>query len=244
MKPRVEREVDALYLRLDDSPIVESEEVAPGIVLDFNETNDLVGVEALHLTERPFGLDPSAPLCPGCDRTMFAGTHRVCFSDDRRRRYWFEAALSGVGGACLFLMLNPSSADEQVQDRTVGKCKEFAERGGYGKLAIVNLLSYRSPNPEEALAHCGYRDTLNERHVAEAARQADAIVCAWGNWGSRAREQVAAVGEMLCAEGHEKKLRILGDLTQKSQPPHPARLGYERELRPWLNFRAWLAPMR
>ena len=36
---------DAVYVRLDDSPIVESEEVHPGIVLDFNGANQVVGIE-------------------------------------------------------------------------------------------------------------------------------------------------------------------------------------------------------
>ena len=37
MKLKVDHEADALYLRLDDSRIVESEEVSPGVVLDYNE---------------------------------------------------------------------------------------------------------------------------------------------------------------------------------------------------------------
>ena len=52
MKLHVDREADALYLRLDDSAIVESEEVAPGVVLDFNESNEVVGVEMRHLSKR------------------------------------------------------------------------------------------------------------------------------------------------------------------------------------------------
>ena len=52
MKLNVDKEADALYLRLDDSPIVESEEVSPGVVLDFNESKEVVGVEMLHLSER------------------------------------------------------------------------------------------------------------------------------------------------------------------------------------------------
>ena len=50
MKLHVDKEADALYLRLDDSKIVESEEVSPGVVLDYNEANELVGVEMLNLT--------------------------------------------------------------------------------------------------------------------------------------------------------------------------------------------------
>ena len=45
MKLNVDKEADALYLRLDDSPIVESEEVSPGVVLDYNASNEVVGVE-------------------------------------------------------------------------------------------------------------------------------------------------------------------------------------------------------
>ncbi|OOO02946.1 MAG: hypothetical protein USCGTAYLOR_00822 [Chromatiales bacterium USCg_Taylor] len=52
MRLHVAQEADALYLRLDDSKIVESEEVSPGIVLDFNADNQVVGVEFLHLSRR------------------------------------------------------------------------------------------------------------------------------------------------------------------------------------------------
>jgi uncharacterized protein YuzE len=52
MKLKVDEQADALYLRLDDSPIVESEEVSPGVVLDFNEQKQVVGVEILHLSKR------------------------------------------------------------------------------------------------------------------------------------------------------------------------------------------------
>ena len=60
MKLNVDREADALYLRLDDSPIVESEEVAPGVVLDYNEFNEVVGVEMLYLSRRSSNLNLSA----------------------------------------------------------------------------------------------------------------------------------------------------------------------------------------
>ena len=52
MRLKVDPEADALYFRLDESTIVESEEVAPGVVLDFNQQNQVVGVEILHLSKR------------------------------------------------------------------------------------------------------------------------------------------------------------------------------------------------
>lgn len=60
MKLHVDKEADALYLRLDDSAIVESEEVSPGVVLDYNESNELVGVELLNLSKRSANLNLSA----------------------------------------------------------------------------------------------------------------------------------------------------------------------------------------
>ena len=44
MRLKIDRESDALYLRLDESKIVESEEVTPGVVLDFNEQEEVVEV--------------------------------------------------------------------------------------------------------------------------------------------------------------------------------------------------------
>ena len=52
MKLHVDREADALYFRLDESVVVDSEEVSPGVVLDFNEERQVVGVEMLHLSRR------------------------------------------------------------------------------------------------------------------------------------------------------------------------------------------------
>ena len=52
MKLHIDKEADALYLRLDESEIVESDEVSPGVILDFNASNQVVGVEMLNLSTR------------------------------------------------------------------------------------------------------------------------------------------------------------------------------------------------
>lgn len=60
MKLRVDQKADALYLRLDDSTIVESDEVSPGIVLDYNDSNEVVGIEMLGLSKRSPEVDLTA----------------------------------------------------------------------------------------------------------------------------------------------------------------------------------------
>ena len=52
MKLCFDESTDTLYLRLDESTIVESEEVEPGVVLDFNAENQVVGIELLKITSR------------------------------------------------------------------------------------------------------------------------------------------------------------------------------------------------
>ena len=52
MRLKVDKETDALYFRLDDSKIMESEEVSPGVVLDYNSRNQVVGIEILGISKR------------------------------------------------------------------------------------------------------------------------------------------------------------------------------------------------
>jgi uncharacterized protein YuzE len=52
MKVRFDEKADALYMRLDDSKILECEEVQPGVVLDFNDRNQVVGIEIRGIRDR------------------------------------------------------------------------------------------------------------------------------------------------------------------------------------------------
>ena len=57
MKLKIDREADALYLTLGEALAIESEEVAPGIVLDYGEGGMVVGIEMLYLSRRAPGID-------------------------------------------------------------------------------------------------------------------------------------------------------------------------------------------
>lgn len=52
MRLKINKEDDALYFRLDDSEIAESEEVQSGVVLDYNKEGKVVGIEILNLSKR------------------------------------------------------------------------------------------------------------------------------------------------------------------------------------------------
>lgn len=52
MRLKIDKENDTLYFRLDEASIVESEEVQPGVILDFNKEGNVVGIEILGLSKR------------------------------------------------------------------------------------------------------------------------------------------------------------------------------------------------
>jgi uncharacterized protein YuzE len=52
MRVKLDTESDALYFRLDESAIVESEELQAGVILDFNARGQVVGVELLDVSKR------------------------------------------------------------------------------------------------------------------------------------------------------------------------------------------------
>ena len=52
MRIKVDKENDSLYFRLDESRIVESEEVQAGVILDYDENDQVVGVEFLNVSSR------------------------------------------------------------------------------------------------------------------------------------------------------------------------------------------------
>jgi len=52
MKLKVDEKNDVLYLRLAESKIVESEEVQPGVILDFDANNNVIGIELLGVSRR------------------------------------------------------------------------------------------------------------------------------------------------------------------------------------------------
>jgi uncharacterized protein YuzE len=52
MKLTIDRKADALYLDLDEAPAVESEEISPGVIFDYNASGKVVGIEMLYLSKR------------------------------------------------------------------------------------------------------------------------------------------------------------------------------------------------
>lgn len=52
MRLKVDHKNDALYFRLNESAIIESEEVKPGVILDYDGNDNVIGIEILGLSKR------------------------------------------------------------------------------------------------------------------------------------------------------------------------------------------------
>jgi hypothetical protein len=122
-------------------------------------------------------------------------------------------------------MLNPSTADASKDDPTIRKVVEFTRRAGYGRAIVVNLFAWRATKPRDCLANLADAEgALNYREIMQAAREAGAVVCAWGAqpW---AEEQAAAVLDWLRSSETPIRLLCLGR-TKSGAPLHPLMPSY------------------
>lgn len=101
------------------------------------------------------------------------------------RRVWDE-----LRPAVLFIGLNPSTADAEVDDNTIRVCMGYAERWGYGGLLMGNLFAWRS---KDQSVLDGLSDPVgpeNYAYLRALQDQAGLVVCAWSDSGAlRGRDQ-------------------------------------------------------
>ena len=139
----------------------------------------------------------------------------------------------------MFLMLNPSTANESKLDPTVTRCKGFAERWGCRRLWVCNLFAVRGTDPKVALGHPNPSGPQNDQHLQKAVSTADIIVCAWGGSGAQLLERdsfsqrVSEVCAMLTDAGRAKSVCMLGDLPKHGQPLHPLYAPYAIDRKPF-----------
>lgn len=100
-------------------------------------------------------------------------------SDDQRYRYSLTRTWD-TGRTLNVIGLNPSTADAEVDDMTIGRCMRFAKRLGFGQLVMTNLFAYRATKPAALLSVLDPVGPDNDSHVAARAEVADAVLAAWG----------------------------------------------------------------
>ncbi len=102
-------------------------------------------------------------------------------SDCGRYRYLLRRTWDHNAIRALFIMLNPSTADAEIDDATIRSCMRLSKNWGYGSLEVVNLFAWRATNPKElAKANDPVGRPKNDRVIDAAIRRCDIAICAWG----------------------------------------------------------------
>ena len=118
----------------------------------------------------------------------------------------------------LWVMLNPSTADAEIDDPTIRRCIGFTRVWGYEMLAVVNLFARRCTDPKQLVGGDPV-GPLNDTWIAQEAGQAARIIAAWG-----ANEQVTrrdqSVKVILNDEAVCDRVEDLGR-TKSGHPRHP-----------------------
>lgn len=105
------------------------------------------------------------------------------FSEDGTFRYSLWRRW-GSGEACLWIGLNPSTADADNDDPTIRRCVGFSERWGYGAMVMVNLFAFRATRPVHLREAADPVGPSNDDHILAMAASAGRIVAAWGTNGA------------------------------------------------------------
>jgi hypothetical protein len=117
-----------------------------------------------------------------------------------------------------FIMLNPSTADADVDDPTIRRCMGFARSRNFGGIVVANLFAFRATKPQDMKAAADPVGPANNQCIQEVLAQACIddvpVLAAWGAHGNyRGRDkQVVAIAE--------RPFYCLGQ-TKDGHPRHP-----------------------
>lgn len=130
------------------------------------------------------------------------------------------------GPALVFIMLNPSIADADIDDPTIRKCVAFATLLGYCAIEIVNLYAFRATKPDD-LKKAGWSvGVANNTHIIEALTLAaihdSPVICAWGAHARGRQRAVEVIDIIRRMSLRPMALRKLSD----GVPEHPLYIPY------------------
>lgn len=135
------------------------------------------------------------------------------FSRCRQYRYALWRTWDATKAYVMFIGLNPSTADETINDPTVRRCINYAKSWGYGGVCIGNLFAYRATDPELMKAVEDPVGSQNNGWLKKLSDQAVLVVAAWGNHGTylgRSRQVRELLPDMYCLK-----------VNKSGEPAHP-----------------------
>ena len=146
------------------------------------------------------------------------------FSPDSIYRYQLSRSWDIDKPKILFIMLNPSTADEFVEDPTIRRIVNYAKDWGYGSVYVGNLYAFRSTDPKGLNSVEDPIGPENITNIQALIGLVDKVVYAWGNERKEPEWLKKIVTNPYCI-----------DISKKGIPKHPLYL--KKCLKPQLYIR-------
>jgi hypothetical protein len=144
------------------------------------------------------------------------------FSPCGRYRYHLFRRLSDSPRQVAFVLLNPSTANGETDDPTIRRCMGFARRWGFGELRVVNIFAFRATRPGDMKREADPVGPQNQEWIAGAGREAELIVCGWGNHGGHLGQGRTAWDSLRAVGANPQALVV----TRHGHPKHPLYVAY------------------
>ncbi|MBU2113675.1 MAG: DUF1643 domain-containing protein [Gammaproteobacteria bacterium] len=122
---------------------------------------------------------------------------------------------------------HPSTADANVDDPTIRRCKRFAQDFGYTGLIVVNLYAFRATNPKALSFAADPIGPDNDTHIKALCAHRD-VICSWG--ANAGIDRVSAVVQLL--KSVNSSMYHLG-LTKGGMPKHPLYISASQPIIKW-----------
>lgn len=136
-------------------------------------------------------------------------------------------------GRVVWIMLNPSTADANIDDPTIRRCMNFTRDWGYNNMSVVNLFALRATDPRELRDHVETKDELkmNLDYIGSEAgwNNPDLVICAWGTHGALRQRNKLVIGQLIEIGANLNVLR----LSEDRHPAHPLYLPKTLQPVPW-----------
>ena len=142
------------------------------------------------------------------------------YSECEKYRYMLNRTLTHAQSSTssiLFILLNPSTATEEVNDPTITRCMGYARRWGYDHLVICNIFALRSTDPRLLYSANDPIGPFNDRTILFEAQRATRVICGWGTHGAYLHR-----GEVVLDFLKREKIELFClRKTQEGFPGHP-----------------------
>lgn len=154
-------------------------------------------------------------------------------SDDGKYRYRLDRDLGRDGKTAAFIMVNPSTADAEVDDATIRKLIGFSQRLGFGRFIVGNKFAYRATDVSELKTAADPVGPANDTYLSQIMEAADIVIAAWGPLAKLPRNRRSRWNFVdHLALNHGKPLHCLGT-AQDGHPRHPLMLAYDTPMSQW-----------